>query len=252
MLYAIFSDIHANPQAFDKAVADAREQGAERCLCLGDVVGYGPDPHGAVKRVRAVCGVTLMGNHDAATAGLIDTWNFRTEARVQAARHARMLDHDELEWLRQRKYVYRAPGGAFVAAHGTLAHPMDFGYIFRESEARMAFAELARKGLRLLFVGHTHSSMWCSIDAGGHIVAERSDELKIEKGKLYIANVGSVGYPRNEPHSVYALYDTHLRVVRWRRLPFDFDGYFRRMEAANAFIAPWLRENAEVARRGGG
>ena len=151
MLYAIFSDIHANPQAFDKAAADAREQGAERCLCLGDVVGYGPDPHGAVKRVRAVCGVTLMGNHDAATAGLIDTWNFRTEARVQAARHARMLDHDELEWLRQRKYVYRAPGGAFVAAHGTLAHPMDFGYIFRESEARMAFAELARKGLRLLF-----------------------------------------------------------------------------------------------------
>ena len=159
---------------------------------------------------------------------------------------------DELKWLRERKYVYRAPGGAFVAAHGTLAHPMDFGYIFRESEARMAFAELARKGLRLLFVGHTHSSMWCSIDAGGHIVAERSDELKIEKGKLYIANVGSVGYPRNEPHSVYALYDTHLRVVRWRRLAFDFDGYFKRMEAANAFIAPWLRENAEVARRGGG
>ena len=94
--------------------------------------------------------------------------------------------------------------------------------------------------------------MWCSIDADGHIVAERSDELKIEKGKLYIANVGSVGYPRNEPHSVYALYDTHLRVVRWRRLAFDFDGYFKRMEAANAFIAPWLRENAEVARRGGG
>ena len=94
MLYAIFSDIHANPQAFDKALADAREQGAERFLCLGDVVGYGPDPRGAVKSVRAACGVTLMGNHDAATAGLIDTWNFRTEARVQAARHAKELSED--------------------------------------------------------------------------------------------------------------------------------------------------------------
>lgn len=252
MLYAIFSDIHANPQAFDKALADAREHGAERFLCLGDVVGYGPDPRGAVKSVRAACGVTLMGNHDAATAGLIDTWNFRMEARVQVARHAKELADDELEWLRELKYVYRAPGNAFAAAHGTLAHPMDFGYISKESEARMAFAELARKGLRLLFVGHTHFSMWCSIDAGGHIVAERADELKLEKGKMYIVNVGSVGYPRNEPHSVYALYDTHLKVVRWRRLAFDFDGYFKRMEAANAFIAPWLRANAEVARRGGG
>ncbi|MBQ8111669.1 MAG: metallophosphoesterase family protein [Kiritimatiellae bacterium] len=252
MLYAIFSDIHANPQAFDKALADAREHGAERFLCLGDVVGYGSDPRGAVKSVRAACGVTLMGNHDAATAGLIDTWNFRMEARVQVARHAKELADDELEWLRELKYVYRAPGNAFAAAHGTLAHPMDFGYISKESEARMAFAELARKGLRLLFVGHTHFSMWCSIDAGGHIVAERADELKLEKGKMYIVNVGSVGYPRNEPHSVYALYDTHLKVVRWRRLAFDFDGYFKRMEAANAFIAPWLRANAEVARRGGG
>lgn len=252
MLYAIFSDIHANPQAFDKALADAREHGAERFLCLGDVVGYGPDPRGAVKSVRAACGVTLMGNHDAATAGLIDTWNFRMEARVQVARHAKELADDELEWLRELKYVYRAPGNAFAAAHGTLAHPMDFGYISKESEGRMAFAELARKGLRLLFVGHTHFSMWCSIDAGGHIVAERADELKLEKGKMYIVNVGSVGYPRNEPHSVYALYDTHLKVVRWRRLAFDFDGYFKRMEAANAFIAPWLRANAEVARRGGG
>ena len=252
MLYAIFSDIHANPQAFDKALADAREHGAERFMCLGDVVGYGPDPRGAVKSVRAACGVTLMGNHDAATAGLIDTWNFRLEARVQVARHAKELADDELEWLRELKYVYRAPGNAFAAAHGTLAHPMDFGYISKESEARMAFAELARKGLRLLFVGHTHFSMWCSIDAGGHIVAERADELKLEKGKMYIVNVGSVGYPRNEPHSVYALYDTHLKVVRWRRLAFDFDGYFKRMEAANAFIAPWLRANAEVARRGGG
>ena len=105
MLYAIFSDIHANPQAFDKALADAREHGAERFLCLGDVVGYGPDPRGAVKSVRAACGVTLMGNHDAATAGLIDTWNFRMEARVQVARHAKELADDELEWLRERKYV---------------------------------------------------------------------------------------------------------------------------------------------------
>lgn len=252
MLYAIFSDIHANPQAFDKAAADAREQGAERFVCLGDVVGYGHDPRGAVRSVRSACGVTLMGNHDAAAAGIIDTWNFRKEARVQAARHAKELEPDELEWLRSRKYVYRAPGGAFAAAHGTLAHPEDFGYIFRESEARMAFAELARQGLRLLFVGHTHASMWCSIDEGGHVVADRADELGLEKGRLYIANVGSVGYPRNEPQSVYALYDTRRKVVRWRRLAFDFDGYFRRMERAGAFIAPWLRENAALARRLGG
>ena len=251
MLYAIFSDVHANPQAFEKAVADAREQGAEKFLCLGDVVGYGPDPRGAVKSVRAACDVTLMGNHDAATAGIISTWNFRTEARVQVARHSKELAADELEWLRGLKYAYRAPGGAFAAAHGTLAHPEEFGYIFRESEARMAFRAMG--ALHLLFVGHTHASMWCSIDLAGHVTANRTDELKLEKGKMYIVNVGSVGYPRNEPDSVYALYDSRRRVVRWRRLAFDFDGYFKRMEKANAFIAPWLRENAaEAALRAAG
>jgi predicted phosphodiesterase len=247
MLYAIFSDIHANPQAFDEVVEDARAQGAGRFLCLGDVVGYGPDPRGAVKRVRAVCDVALMGNHDAATAGLISAWSFRTEARLQAARHAKELAADDLEWLRGLRYAYRAPGGAFAAAHGTLAHPERFGYIFREVEARMAFS--AMKGVRLLFVGHTHASMWCSQDDGGRIEAGRSDELKLEKGRLYIANVGSVGYPRCEGESVYALYDTRRRVVRWRRVPFDFDGYASRMEASGAFMAPWMRECAEEARR---
>ena len=71
MLYAILSDIHGNPSALEAALEDARAQGAEKIVCLGDVVGYGPDAVRAVELARASCDEVLMGNHDAATAGVL-------------------------------------------------------------------------------------------------------------------------------------------------------------------------------------
>ncbi len=101
MLYAVMSDIHANPQALARALADAREQGAEKFICLGDVVGYGPDAVGAVALARTSFDVVLMGNHDAATAGLIPAFTFRPEARAGVYRHGHELSDDDLSWLRQ-------------------------------------------------------------------------------------------------------------------------------------------------------
>ena len=76
MRYAIISDIHANPVALEVALADARSHQVDRVVCLGDVVGYGPDPVEAVALCRSSCDVVLMGNHDAAVAGTTDTRNF--------------------------------------------------------------------------------------------------------------------------------------------------------------------------------
>lgn len=245
MLYAILSDIHGNPSALEAALEDARAQGAEKIVCLGDVVGYGPDAVRAVELARASCDEVLMGNHDAATAGVIPFDNFRPEAQVGVRRHAKELSPEALEWLRKRPYTYR--GRTFLCAHGTLYRPEEFGYIFAQEDAEAAYAEMG--GMRLLFVGHTHASMWVVRNPQGFIRAGRSERMRLYPDHQYIVNVGSVGYPRCECESVYALYETRTRVVTWRRLPFDFDSYFTEMQAKNIYVAPWLKDRAKEKER---
>ncbi len=240
MVYAILSDIHGNPAALEKALADARANGAEKVICLGDVVGYGPDAVRAVELAQGACDVVLMGNHDAATVGAISSWNFRPEAREGVERHGRELSGEALKWLKKRPYVHRSR--TFVAVHGTIDHPETFGYIFRANEAWAAFEAMGAS--RLLFVGHTHASMWCARNEKGLMSADRSNALLLRDGAQYIVNVGSVGYPRCESESVYVLYDSRRHTVAWRRLAFDFEGYFNQMNAKNIYIAPWLKERS--------
>ena len=73
MKYAIISDIHANPPALERVLADAERCGAEKVVCAGDVVGYGPDPAGAIRILRERGIECAMGNHDAAVAGWCNT-----------------------------------------------------------------------------------------------------------------------------------------------------------------------------------
>ena len=155
MRIAFFADIHANLPAFEAALADARSRGATHLICLGDLVGYGPQPAETVERVRAVSNGTLMGNHDAATVGLISSWNFRPEAKAGFLRHGIELGAEALSWLRGLPHVYR--GELFAAAHGSLVNPEAFAYILREGDALAAFE--AMDATPLLFVGHTHLSL---------------------------------------------------------------------------------------------
>lgn len=246
MRYAVMSDIHANPWALERALADAREQGAEKFVCLGDVVGYGPDAVGAVELARSVFDVALMGNHDAATVGLISSWNFRPEAKAGFFRHGIELGAEALSWLRGLPHVYR--GELFAAAHGSLVNPEAFAYILREGDALAAFE--AMDATPLLFVGHTHLSLAVERTGRSRVRVREADRLELSGKSAYIVNAGSVGYPRNEPESVYALYDSDQGTVIWRRLPFDYGNYVARMRAKRIELPGWLVEDAAAAENG--
>lgn len=91
MKYAIISDIHANPAALERVLADAKQFGAEKVVCAGDVVGYGPDPVGAIRILRERGIPTVMGNHDAAVVGWRGTDGMIGSAREGTERHRREL-----------------------------------------------------------------------------------------------------------------------------------------------------------------
>ena len=218
MIYALLSDIHANEIALSAVLNDARRNGAERIICLGDVVGYGPEPAKTVSIIRRAAAVTLAGNHDDAVSGRRDSTNFIELAADAVQRHREALSPEDLAWLKTLPYVFK--GHAFVCTHGDFTAPESFNYITDEAEAAANFAVRPEQ---LMFVGHSHVPGIFLTGASGKVYALAPTDFTLEDGKRYIVNPGSVGYPRtngNTCESTYVLYDDAERTVTFRRLPF--------------------------------
>ena len=218
MIFAIISDIHANEIALSAVLDDAKSLGAQRIICLGDVVGYGPAPEKAVAIIRRSATATVAGNHDDAVAGRLDPEDFIDLAADAAARHHEALSADQLAWLKSLPYVFE--GNGFACAHGDFTAPSSFEYVADESSAAENFAARSEA---LLFVGHTHVPGIFLTGASGRVYSLAPTDFTIEDGKRYIVNPGSVGYPRTDGstcESTYVLYDDELRTVTFRRLPF--------------------------------
>lgn len=219
MTYAIISDVHANAIALAAALEDARRCGAEKVICLGDVVGYGPEPERTVDAVRRSAAASLAGNHDDAVAGRIDASDFIDIAADAVARHRDALSPENLEWLKSRPYTFR--GRSFACSHGDFTDPKSFLYVTDETEAA---ANFAARSEQLLFVGHSHVPGIFLTGASGKVYALPPTDFTVEDGKRYIVNPGSVGYPRTEGsvcESTYVLYDDAERTVAFRRIPFS-------------------------------
>ena len=153
MKYAIISDVHANDAALDAVLADARTRGARRIICLGDVVGYGPEPAAVVARVRRACAAVVAGNHDDAVSGRGSAEDFNDFAAEAVERHRTELGADALEWLASLPYVFSESG--FACAHGEFSAPERFDYVF---EAEDAVPSWRARAEQLLFVGHIYVS----------------------------------------------------------------------------------------------
>ena len=218
MVYAVISDVHANAIALSAVLEDARRCGADRTLCLGDVVGYGPEPEATATAIRTRAIFTVAGNHDDAVSGRADASDFIDLAADAVSRHREALSNENLDWLRSLPYVYR--GRSFHCVHGDFTSPKTFEYVSDENEAAANFA--ATKA-QLMFVGHSHVPGIFLTGASGRVYSLPPTDFTIEAGKRYIVNPGSVGYPRTAGstcESTYVLYDDEERTVTFRRIPF--------------------------------
>jgi len=233
MRYLILSDIHANLTALEAALAAAKGRW-ERVLCLGDVVGYGPDPNEATDRVRELAPVLIRGNHDKVAAGIESAEDFNPVAREAAEWTTRQLRPDNLSYIAALPAGPRETDG-LVLVHGSY-HDED-EYVFAPLQA---LPGLLDSPSALTLFGHTHYQGGFSYrDEALSVIQLKPNPgpsfaaLRLEPGSRYLINPGSIGQPRDgDPRAAFAIADMDHRVIEFWRVPYDIEAVQARMRTA--------------------
>jgi predicted phosphodiesterase len=215
MRFAIFGDIHANLEALNAVLKDAKAHDVTHYVCLGDVVGYNANPHECVEIVRGLECPTVKGNHDEMASLEEDLTGFNPLAEEAINWTRQHLTAEDKQWLRDLKLTRQVRD--FTIVHATLDTPHKWGYVFNQLDAAASFNY---QHTQLCFYGHTHSPRAYIRDSS--VRTAHLDKLQIEPGKKYFINVGSVGQPRDgDWHAAYCLYTPGKQLVELRRIEYD-------------------------------
>ncbi len=218
MRYAVLSDVHGNLEALEVVLEHASRLRPDVYLCLGDTVGYGPDPDACVRRVRALRGPAIAGNHDRAAAGALDISAFTPLARAAMAWTGGVIAEETRSWL--AGLPERVEGPTFLAVHGSPRDPIE-EYILDLPTASAVFAGHV---FTLCLVGHSHLPGAFVLAAEGGVGAHplaAGRAVPLAASSRYIINVGSVGQPRDgDPRACYLLLDLAARAVTLHRLAY--------------------------------
>lgn len=234
MRILVLSDIHANATALSAAL-DSVAGRWDASVCLGDVVGYGPDPHEATARLRELGTQTIRGNHDKAVAGIMDTADFNPVAKSAVDWTREQLSKEDLAWLSALPQGPLATDG-IVLVHGAFQDEDE--YVFTPAQA---LDGLLDSSAAVTFFGHTHHQGGFSYrEATLEVLqirpraSESFSALRIELPRRYLLNPGSIGQPRDgDPRAGFAIADLEHKVVEFWRVPYDIDAVQTRMRAAH-------------------
>ena len=214
----ILSDIHSNLEALQAVLQDATARGGfDELWCLGDMVGYGPDPERCLDLLRQHHCVAVAGNHDLAAVGMLSTEDFNSNARFAARWTAQQLAEKHIGFLSSLPEVVRR--GDFTLVHGSLRMPV-LEYLI-SAEAALGTFRLLESPYCL--VGHTHIPFICR-EAGGECSFEPfSEDEPVRLGsERLIINPGGVGQPRDgDPRPSYAIYDAHTATMQRHRVTYE-------------------------------
>lgn len=219
MKIAVLADIHGNLEALTAVTADLQQQGADRIICLGDSIGYGPDPEEVVCHLRRLHAASVLGNHEFA---LMDE-RARRWLNFQAAENN--IATEKLLSAKSKEYCCTLPTSLTVAdGHFVHAYPPDsvFRYLNRQSDGKIADLFAAATS-RLFFVGHTHRLVLVS--GQKRMISRRSlgqELVTLAADQKYIVNCGSVGQPRGDDHRAqYLLWDAAAGQLAVRYVAYD-------------------------------
>jgi len=231
-MIAIISDIHANTEALTAVLEDIAGRDVDKIICLGDVVGYGPEPKQCLDLIMAKASVTLMGNHDYAVLFEPNKFNIGAESACFWTR--RQIEAEADEALRNRYWDFLgnlpvkhvlpdedSGAGELVFVHGSSRRPIN-EYVFPDdiynnpNKMQLIFDRFEH----LCFIGHTHVP-GVFVEAPDFYSPEELEGVyQVDSGRKALINVGSVGQPRDrDVRASYALLERG--VVRFIRVAYD-------------------------------
>ncbi|MCD6336554.1 MAG: metallophosphoesterase family protein [Candidatus Latescibacteria bacterium] len=227
MRYGIISDIHGNLEALNAVLEHLSKERIDRYVCLGDLVGYGANPNESVALVRTLTDWVIAGNHDWVAVGLSDRRAFNPHASNAALWTARCLTEEHRSYLCNLP-LKRADGDALFV-HSTPEEPERWRYILSAQEAGKHFDVL---NAQICFIGHSHRPVVFARNDEEHVLVLGTD-FRIKSHWKYIANVGSVGQPRDgDPRASYAVFDAEEASVRVKRVRYDVKKAQQKIRAA--------------------
>jgi predicted phosphodiesterase len=236
MRYLLLSDIHSNLEALVMCLELARGR-YDQVLCLGDLVGYGPDPNAVIERIKPLASIIIRGNHDKACSGHTVAAEFNPPARLA------------IEWTRNEltpehvSLLHSLPAGpvqldGFQIVHGS---PLDEDdYILGPGQA---FPLLKSPETQTVCFGHTHYQGGFMITPGGRFQSLRLPLKRdgliltlplVDQGR-YLVNPGSTGQPRDgDCRAAFAIFDSGQRTVEYFRTSYDLPKTQEKMRQAGS------------------
>jgi predicted phosphodiesterase len=234
MRYAIISDIHANLAAWRAVHRDCREVGADVILCLGDVVGYGPQPQAVLDDVRASCQGFVLGDHDALAAGLLEANVLEEQSRALNEWTQNQIDDEAREFL--ASLPYKMGDDRMLCVHAESEHPDRFGFILDEADAR---TDLEFSQEQLIFIGHNHVAGLFTRSPDGNVSFGSTAGVRLKDDHRYVVSVGSVGDPLDDdPRASYCMFDSVSNILTFRRVHFDRKAYEEAITQTGIGISP--------------
>lgn len=228
MKYGILGDIHANLEALTRVLEEMEKMGVQKYISVGDVVGYGGDPHGTLAKLREIGADVIAGNHDQAIAGQLSIEFFNSYARASCLWTQKQLTEDELNHIRNFPLLKDYHG--FTVVHASLCYPENFEYVQTTYDAHLSFD---RQKTKLCFIGHSHIPI-VFYKRGKRILFEQTNEVRLnDTDEKVLVNVGAIGQPRDgNPDSVVAVYDSDEELIRLKRVSYDIDRAAKKIREA--------------------
>lgn len=236
MKIAVFGDVHGNATAFQKVLDHAGE--CDAWWCVGDVIGYGPDPNKCIEVIRSIGCDVVAGNHDLGAVGKISIATFNDDALMACDWTSGILKDENKAFVNGLETT-GTPMDEILLSHGGPVDPV-WSYVFSIEEAHLNFMSFDR---RICFYGHSHVPMIFKIkkDDGAEIKPldpefvspVAGDVVELEEGYRYLVNVGSVGQPRdNDPRSCYVIFEPDEGRLTYHRVEYPVDEVQERMAFA--------------------
>ncbi|MGY3534698.1 metallophosphoesterase family protein [Bradyrhizobium sp. USDA 4452] len=246
MRLALFADIHANRQAFAACLDAARARGAERLICLGDIVGYGADPEWAVDTVMdlvAKGAIAVRGNHDNAIGVPSDGMNADALAAIDWTRGR--LSAGQKAFLAELPVSREEDNRLYV--HSEASDPARWRYVRDTADAARS---IMATELPITFCGHIHRPGLYSMSSTAKMtsfVPTAGVAVQLLTGRRWLAVLGSVGQPRDgDPAASFAMFDTISREITYHRVPYDVATAAARIKASG--LPLWLADRLAVGR----